>query len=374
MHNQSPLRIGVSLHYRDDQQSIWENGIFQNCFFLIQMLKKMPGVEYTCLLIDREVSISLPDSLWMDELNIPVLGLNDGMETLNVVIEMSALLPDDWAHSFREKGGRYYWMRVGNDYFLDVERAVYNQSPASLVSDKIYDAIWTLPEYENSCKDYFELASRAPVIIVPHLWTPYFLERGISQLPANQKYSFVPGKERWRVAVMEPNISMVKTSLIPMLAIEKAYRNNPLFLERARICNALTIKEHPDFVLFAQSLNIVRHGLTSFEGRFPTPWFMASEADAVVSHHWENGQNYLYYELLYGGYPLIHNSSFLGDCGYRYEGFDATQAADKLLEAYHTHHIRGTEQKLSWCSLENNLSIDNESNIVIYKQLIFPSD
>lgn len=128
MQKNSQLRIGVTLHYRDDQQSIWENGIFQNCFFLIQLLKKIPEVEFACLLIDREESVRLPDALWMDTLNLSVLGLNDGMEQLNIVIEMSALLPDEWAHSFRNKGGRYYWMRVGNDYFLDVERAIYNKS------------------------------------------------------------------------------------------------------------------------------------------------------------------------------------------------------------------------------------------------------
>ncbi len=371
MKKNSQLRIGVTLHYRDDQQSIWENGIFQNCFFLIQLLKKIPEVEFACLLIDREESVRLPDALWMDTLNLSVLGLNDGMEQLNIVIEMSALLPDEWAHSFRNKGGRYYWMRVGNDYFLDVERAIYNKSPASLVSDKVYDAIWTLPEYEKSCKDYFELASRAPVFIVPHLWTPYFLERGISQLPESQKYAYIPGKKHWRIAVMEPNMSMVKTSLTPILAIEKAYRKNPFFLEYARICNALSINKHPDFILFTQSLNIVKHGLTSFEGRFPTPWFMSSEADAVVSHHWENGQNYLYYELLYGGYPLIHNSAFLGDCGYRYEGFDAHHAAKKLLEAYQTHDLSGADRSFSWRKLEKNLSNDNEDNITAYKNLFF---
>lgn len=365
-----PLRVGVTLHYRDDQQSIWENGIFQNCFFLIQLLRKTPGVEMVCLLIDREESTDLPDSLWMDEFNIPVLGLLDGMEQLNTVIEMSALLPDDWAHDFRAKGGHYYWMRVGNDYFLDVERAVYNQSPASLVSDKIYDAVWTLPEYENSCTDYFELSARAPVRIVPHLWTPYFLERGISQLPENQTYAYQSGKKRWRVAVMEPNISMVKTSLIPILAIDKAYREKPDFLECARICNALAIKDHPDFILFAQSLNIVRHGLTSFEGRFPTPWFISAEADAIVSHHWENGQNYLYYELLYGGYPLIHNSTFLGDCGYRYEGFDAQQAAEKLLIAHKTHDQRIDDHARNWNTLRTALSIDYHSNILEYKTAI----
>jgi hypothetical protein len=58
----------------------------------------------------------------------------------------------------------------------------------------------------------------------------------------------------------------------------------------------------------------------------------------VVTHHWENGLNYLYYEVLYGGYPLIHNSEFLTEYGYYYNAFDADSGADALLKAYAEHN------------------------------------
>ncbi len=41
-----------------------------------------------------------------------------------------------------------------------------------------------------------------------------------------------------------------------------------------------------------------------------------------LCHQWENAQNYVYYEALHAGYPLIHNSHLLDDCGYRYHNFD----------------------------------------------------
>ena len=64
---------------------------------------------------------------------------------------------------------------------------------------------------------------------------------------------------------------------------------------------------------FARALDIVNHGMATFEGRFAIYEYMAHYGDGIVSHHWENGQNYLYYEALYGGYPLIHNSEFIRD-------------------------------------------------------------
>jgi len=370
VNNHQQLRIGVTIHYRDDYQSVWENGIFQNCFFLVKLFEKLPNVEFACLLVDRDTSISLPKTLLMDNENINILGLDDGMEVLNIVIEMSALLPDEWAHLFREKGGRYYWMRVGNDYFLDVERTVYNKPHAALIGNKKYDAIWTLPEYENSCKEYFELSVRAPVFIAPHIWTPYFLEHGISSLPYGLKYGYQSGRPRWRVSVLEPNVSLVKTYLIPILAIENAYRKTPKMFDSVRVCNTLKMKEHKDFVSFCSALDIVKHGVATFEGRFPTPLFMATESDVVVSHHWENGQNYLYYELLYGGYPLVHNSSFIKDNGYYYDGFDVMNASKRLIEAYLVHDERINDERDSWFKLEKKLDIENADNMREYMSLL----
>ena len=63
---------------------------------------------------------------------------------------------------------------------------------------------------------------------------------------------------------------------------------------------------------------------------------------AVVSkrfqqtHQWENAQNYLYYDALYGGYPLVHNSEFLQreGMGFFYPGFEASLGGNALLEAW----------------------------------------
>ena len=37
---QRKLRVGVTLYVRSGQQSIWENGIFQNCAFLVQLFNQ----------------------------------------------------------------------------------------------------------------------------------------------------------------------------------------------------------------------------------------------------------------------------------------------------------------------------------------------
>ena len=38
------LRVGVTLYLRDDAQSIWENGAFQDVVFLVHLLRHSPLV------------------------------------------------------------------------------------------------------------------------------------------------------------------------------------------------------------------------------------------------------------------------------------------------------------------------------------------
>ncbi|RYH30832.1 MAG: DUF2827 family protein, partial [Alcaligenaceae bacterium] len=142
---------------------------------------------------------------------------------------------------------------------------------------------------------------------------------------------------RWRIGIFEPNVCMVKTSNIPLLVCEAAHRQDPARIRYIRAYNTLHLKEHSVFAGFASSLDIVRHGLATFEGRFPTYDMLGPQVDLVVAHHWENGQNYLYYEALYGGFPLVHNSGFLEGNGYSYEGFDCVEGAAALLRAMATH-------------------------------------
>jgi hypothetical protein len=58
--------------------------------------------------------------------------------------------------------------------------------------------------------------------------------------------------------------------------------------------------------------------------------------DGVVAHHWECALNYLYYDALHGGYPLVHNSEFLrdGGVGFFYPEFKASEGAKALLNAW----------------------------------------
>jgi hypothetical protein len=364
-----PLRVGVSIHLREGPQTLWENGIFQNCVFLVQLFQRSAAVAGAVLVSPNTVP---QPALAADfaAAGVRCIGLDEALETLDVVVEMSSLLPEDWVAVFQQRGGKLAWMRVGNDYVLDIERAMFGLPPAALCSSKKYHGIWTLPEYQRSCVDYFAITTRAPVRIVPHLWTPEFFSRGIRSLPEGVRFGYQPGRTRWRVCTFEPNVSMVKTSITPMLVFEEAYRIRPRAWEAFRVCNTVHLKERPALVRFARSLDIVNHGLATFEGRFAVFEFLAHMGDCVVSHHWENGQNYLYYEALFGDYPLIHNSEFLGECGYYYPEFDCRKGGQALVRAFEEHDAHLETYRAKSRAFLGSLGITHPGNIRAYEEAL----
>jgi len=79
-------------------------------------------------------------------------------------------------------------------------------------------------------------------------------------------------------------------------------------------------------------LDIVRDGKSQFTKRYGIVPFLASNTDIVISHQWGNPLNYLYLDVLYMGYPLVHNAHMIADLGYYYEDFNLVNAGDMLID------------------------------------------
>ncbi|MDR5737547.1 DUF2827 domain-containing protein [Caballeronia sp. LZ016] len=364
------INVGVSIFIRKGAQSLWENGIFQNCLYLVMLLKRSPRVKATYLVMGGGDSGPQDAERFLQDSPAPLIDMETALPKLDVMIEMSAQLNREWSIKFKERGGKIITMRVGNDYVIDIERMIFNLQHALLISGAPYDEVWTLPEYENSCAPYFETLFRAPVKLMPHLWSLVVLDREAAKLPDGRKFGYEPGRRRWRIGIFEPNVCMVKTSFIPMLCCEAAHRENPDMIERMYAFNTFKLKEHVAFAGFAQSLDLVKHGLGSFEGRFPFAQIVPASVDAVVCHHWENPQNYVYYEALYGGYPLVHNSHLIGDCGYRYHDFDCEEGGRALRRAFATHDENLDSYRATAKAFLHTLDPENEQNVRIYTQAL----
>lgn len=336
------LSVGITL-FATPGANIWSNGIQQNIAFLAQTLLCSPAVGRVFFLNGGNAE-SLPPDLELGGLSVPLVRPQDVTHELDVVIEMGAVLSEEWMRHARACGVRFVCFGVGHNYTALAESLLFDKSEGIFLTDPaLREETWGLPHHAKSCGPLMRTLTRKPFVEMPHLWSPYFLESRIrSALPGGRPFGFDPrvregGKPGWKVAIFEPNIGVVKNCTLPMLVCEHAYRTHPESIVGMMVMNSFHMKEHPTFLRFALRLELTRQHKATYEPRVQfSDAMMHQNLDAIVAHHWECGLNYAYYDALYGGYPLIHNSPFLRDAGqgFYYPEFSARQGGDALVRAW----------------------------------------
>lgn len=335
----SGLYVGISFHLADSADDIWANGAVQNVIFMYQTFAAMNSVAKVCLAYAGGAE-KPPAGLLLDGIELNFVPLERAAQEVDVMIEMGLVLSPSITSQVRERGGKTVSMRVGNDFLMDMERFVFNQPHTRLFNGAEYHAVWTIPQHERSCRAYFGIMLRAPVYVLPHIWSPVFVDKVAEVIKENSyvfEYQAKSGAKR--IAILERNITVMKTCHIPILICEQAYRQSPQSIAHVYACNTYRKREHPSFHNFIGRTDLVRNNILTVEATYQTPDFMARYTDIVIAYQWENALNYAYYETLYGGYPLIHNSPML-PLGYYYPDFDAHMGAQVLLDVIQNHDKR----------------------------------
>jgi hypothetical protein len=333
------INIAITLTILDDPvQSIWYNGGNQHCLFLYMLLKQCAAARNVWLCHNGPIA-AYPPGMMLDRFKPDLRPIQEAIYETDLLIEMNLSLGPDFHNVVRERGGKRVNYRFGNDYVLAVEAvnfACHDWIPNPYGT--VFDEVWTNAQYIHSAASFFSKTTRAPVHILPHLWSPYFLDlaRGANS-EIDRLWGYKPGDRPKAIGVFEPNLSVVKSTLIPMFIANEVFKSDPGAIRQVYLTNTEKLKENPVFKHLALALEMIQAGRASADGRFPFVEFAAKFTDIVVSHQWENGMNYLFYESLYGGYPLVHNSAFLGEAGYRYSGFDIDDGARALLLALTEH-------------------------------------
>jgi hypothetical protein len=334
--------VGISffLHKREKNTSIWSNGAMQNCVFLLNLLRASQHVGKVYAINAGHEDEEPAPALMFDGLDIEFVKIGDVIDELDLLIEAGAQLGPEPCARVHKNGGKTVAYRFGNAYVIDMERIIFQQGAGSILNGAKFDEVWSSPQHLATNAGPWQTYYRCPVRTVPHIWEPTFVDKAIREIQELGKHDFwyEPSDRPKQISVFEPNINVVKFCEVPILVIEEAYRRRPEAIDHAWILNSLQLKEHLTFVRHIQSLDIQRDQKISFEGRFNTPYWLARGTDVVVTHQWENALNYFYYDVLYGGYPLVHNSPMLPDgVGYRYDGND-TAGGGRLLSYVLRHH------------------------------------
>lgn len=363
--------VGITIFVnRDGSFGLWENGLRQNVIFLYEMFKAAPNCARVLLLNHGDGE---PTEMG-ESLDIPlsdVVRTPSVIDDLDYVISIGAAMDVVTLAILREKGTKLILYRGGNGAVISME-ALITPPPRPdgerFFDVGLFDAIWMTPQHIHTYKSWTQTLYRAPVDEVPQIWAPTFLET--RPVVASGLFGYKPGRAKWRVGMLDPNITVMKTSHMGMLVAEAAWRERREAFEAIYVSNGLPHAENPHFKSFATSLQAVKAGIMTLEPRFVSADFLANHCDAVVTHHWENGLNYVYYDVLHGGYPLIHNSSYLKDYGYYYPDFAADEGGKILLDAFDRHDKELPAYQAKCRELIARLAPANKANIELHERLL----
>jgi hypothetical protein len=337
------VKIGITIFPPKTGFSFWSNGAHQNCMFLWRCLRA-GGLDVVMINGgdgDAPSTESLPPELRA----VQFVRMEDAIDEIDVLIEAGAQVSAENVARIRDRGGRAFSYKFGNALAIDAERAMRDESVGSIFNGARFDEIWTTTQHTATCGAYWEISHRCPVRVLPHIWDPCFVDALAADCrKVGLTTGYQPGRAKKRIAIFEPNINLIKTAHVAMLICESAFRKRPELFDRVLVMNAQHLRERLQFKSFAGNLDIAKtmaddgHAIMTFEPRFNTPWFMSAHADVVVSHQWLPAPNYLAYDVLRLGYPLIHNAE--GMPGYFYPAFDAINGGDVLIDALTTHDDR----------------------------------
>ena len=369
------INIGITFFWGESYNHIWSNGAGQNMYFLKQCLEQIDGVESVYFVYWRNDKNTLSDNMRLDLMDIEIYDSDEVIDKTDVLIEGTLTLEPQIEAEYRKRGAKIVSYRMGNDFIADMEKMVHHLPGARAFNGTKYDAVWMIPQHMNTNRCYLEIMTKAPVYEVPHLWSPIFLEEMASHVKEPFTFGYEQGqieKNGARVSVLEPNISVLKNCMIPILIGEEAYRNHPELIKHIYLCNTFDIKDDAALFNYIGYTSAVKSNVMSVETRHITPLFLAEYTDIVVSFQWENALNYVYYETLYGKYPLVHNSPMLKDkhVGFYYDGFNAYDGERQLINAIKTYDT-DFESHQAWNQkLFDEVSPNNPENIRKYQILI----
>ena len=374
------LKIGITIDVPNNLTSFFSNGIRQNVLYFFELLKNM---NYDVKLIISDKSSDVLDSI--DFYNYEYTRLENILsEDFDLVFSFGFSLPNDIINILKQVGTKIVAYFCGNSYLIDSEKILYNQHKDRTISYvnteiNVYDEMWSIPQMYKQNKYYWEIIHKSKCIEVPFIWSPNSINFIKKILNLDSDETLFYKKKNDKIAVFEPNISLMKWSL-PCLLISELTHRKFKNVQHLYITNIELDKKPEDmninnfnnkeFNNMCKCLDLFHSKKLSAEKRYVTLDFMLKFADIAVSHQWENPLNYLYLDLSWMGWPILHNAYLCKDVGYYYSDFNYEEASEKLNEIINNHESNKDEylkhnRKVIERYIPTNIDLQNKYRVLI---------
>jgi hypothetical protein len=332
--------------------NLYSNGLFQNVFVLYRMFDAM-GYAPIMLINEKPKDIkNIPDAMHKCRMIIVEDILKQPMANVVALLEIGMSMDPLVRQFVKMIGGRLLKVYLGNILNIDIETPIFMPSHhfAHHVVGK-NDAILVSPHYGQHTEYASYLNHVVPSAdltktIAPYVWDPNILTREGTQ-SLNWRAPATPEEEIF--VIMEPNISFQKSAFVPLLIMERWYREvgkpkgwkgmiHVVNGERLLMVSHFVHNIMPYLEIYrdAKVESTGRKDIVSTLREWPTATF--------VLHNYNNEFNYMTLELLWCGFPVLHNSPSWLEFGYGYRGLkdgaglvEETRRHSARLETYRAH-------------------------------------
>jgi hypothetical protein len=329
------LRIGITIGLKWEGESLWVNGIKQNAINLAMAFQNSPHRHTVTLVNTTDVAVT--EALGWSLVDFPTRTFVEIKDDLDVMIELGGQLSPDRVGYLKDRGVRLVSYCCGAEYVQNIEAMIFRRPLwTELYCNRRYDQLWVIPQVAETSLGFFETLRRRPSLVAPFVWSPLALEIKTRAMPNHGEYQ--PTRAPRRLTVMEPNVDVLKFCLYPTLIAERVFRDRSDAIGFLHVLRAdVLARENPEFIALMSQLDIVRAGKAAFVGAYETPDFLAAHTDIVVSHQWGLALNYLYFDVCWQGYALVHNAHLCKEVGYYYPDNDLAAGEAALRRAIDEH-------------------------------------
>jgi hypothetical protein len=266
------MKIGITLGLKDNQESIWTNGIKQNVLMLVELLKKSTKNYDVCILNSTDVDFTEKPSYLTD---IDIFYFNDKFMEMDLIICMGAQIFDHQLETFKKSGKnkKVVSYKCGNNYVIHMENILFKPSENKKFQyEKQYDEVWYVPQQHEVNSGLYKTLYRVNAIPVPFIWSEKYLHESVVEIHKGFKdgkykkdWQYDNTKEKKILGIMEPNLNIVKFCLIPAMIAEESYRTSEgrKRIDKLRITNATAVSKHREFMSIIETFDLYKEGFSS---------------------------------------------------------------------------------------------------------------
>lgn len=308
--------------------------------------------------------------------DVKVIDINSDMSDYSLIIFVSALLTcnsednQTFCKNVKSVGCKFVNLICGNIFYLYQEELIFDVHNILQTNYNPYvDEVWVLPMYDYSIQ-MLETFFKRPVKIAPYIWNSDILTSFVKDnLPS---YSQNTKNEKVTLFSAEPNMSVHKNAFVPLIITERYHHVYNKLSSLCVLCgNKLKLDKMKPYL---DVLNIPGKVETYDRMMYFNVLTQAKEKGlqlpVIVSHQYLNDLNFVHFETLYLGWPLVHNCERLIRVGYYYDSHDVNTASTQIEYARmnhgrnHKHYMKNVNEFLDMYNPKNEIVKQKYINLV----------